>query len=183
MLQRFRNFITMGLSSSHTVKKALITLFIALSIMPCLVNPVFSHDEEDTLMPYIALLNGGQEVPPNESESFGVAFMVFNLETDILCYSITFTGFVDGVETAAHFHGPAAPGESAGIVFTIDQVPSNVKNGCVGPLTKEQANQLCEGLFYINIHSEKFPAGEIRGQVLPFQHRLKYIVPTNKDDF
>jgi hypothetical protein len=41
------------------------------------------------------------------------------------------------------------------------------KTGCVGPLTGKQMSNLKKGLFYLNVHSEMFPAGEIRGQVLP----------------
>jgi CHRD domain len=40
------------------------------------------------------------------------------------------------------------------------------KTGCVGPLAGNQMSDLEKGLFYINIHSDELPAGEIRGQVL-----------------
>ncbi|MCZ6613201.1 MAG: CHRD domain-containing protein [Thaumarchaeota archaeon] len=44
---------------------------------------------------------------------------------------------------------------------------TNPKNGCVGPLDKDQAKDLKDGLFYINIHTTEFGGGAIRGQVLP----------------
>jgi hypothetical protein len=34
-------------------------------------------------------------------------------------------------------------------------------------LTAEQAEQLIGGFWYVNIHTEANPGGEIRGQVLP----------------
>jgi hypothetical protein len=39
----------------------------------------------------------------------------------------------------------------------------------VGPLSGNQKKNLLQGLFYINIHSSEFPAGEIRGQVYRIQ--------------
>jgi hypothetical protein len=129
----------------------------------------------ETLVPFIALLNSGQENPPTGSNALGVAFMTFNDDTKELCYDISFTSLVSA-ERAAHFHAPAAPGENAGVVFDISPPPDgpspfgSPKTGCVGPLDKDQSMQLRAGLFYINIHSEPplgFPSGEIRGQVLP----------------
>jgi hypothetical protein len=125
----------------------------------------------ETLVPFIALLNGGQENPPTSSNALGVAFMTFNDDTRQLCYDISFTSLV-GEERVAHFHAPAAPGENADVVFDISPVPSpfgSPKTGCVGPLNKDQSRDLREGLFYINIHSfpPGVPSGEIRGQVLP----------------
>ena len=116
---------------------------------------------------FIALFNGGQEVPPRDTTAFGVAFMTFDDKTKMLCYAITLTLGVAGGEIAAHFHGPADPGQNADIVFGITSVPGRSKNGCVGPLSGKQRSALKKGLFYANIHTMQFPDGEVRGQVLP----------------
>jgi len=123
--------------------------------------------------PFTAVLNGGQEDPPNDSESFGVAFMTFDTISKMLCYSITFSA-LSSDEVSAHFHGPAAPGESASVMFAITPVPGRVKNGCVGPFGTQQIRQLNAGQVYLNVHSVDFPSGEIRGQVLPVPANVKY---------
>jgi hypothetical protein len=123
----------------------------------------------DTLTPFIALLNGGQEVPARSSPSQGMAFLTYNKQVKLLCYSISFSPLTTA-ELVAHFHGPAAPGQNADILFDISPSPSPLgspKTGCVGPFEKPQEKALNRGLLYINIHSAMFPGGEIRGQVLP----------------
>jgi hypothetical protein len=75
---------------------------------------------------------------------------------------IEFSG-LSGPVTAAHFHGPAAPGENAGPVVTIDDLESPSEGSAT--LTDEQAAQLANGQWYVNIHTEAHPDGEIRGQV------------------
>ncbi len=81
------------------------------------------------------------------------------------------------IDVAAHFHGPASAGVNAAVLFHISPLgagpspgaPSPVgspKTGCVGPLDKQERKALRDGLFYINIHSNAVPSGEIRGQVL-----------------
>ncbi|MCF6159662.1 MAG: CHRD domain-containing protein [wastewater metagenome] len=146
------------------------------------INPAMAQNGGNRIIPFTALLTGGQEVPENDSKAFGVAFMTFEVETRMLCYSITFTDDkLTGTETVAHFHAPAAPGENADIIFDITPDPSPVgspKNGCVGPLTRRQGRDLNRGLFYINIHSDAFPGGEIRGQVL----RVEEIIYNERDD-
>lgn len=111
-----------------------------------------------------ALLQSGQETPPNGSQSFGNAFMTVDLSTSMLCYSITYTD-LESPELFAHFHGPAQPGETAGVLYTITP-DGSPKTGCVGPLTGQEKGWLSKGLFYINIHSEDHTPGEIRGQVM-----------------
>ncbi|TAK00300.1 CHRD domain-containing protein [bacterium] len=127
---------------------------------------------------FIALITSGQEnVPANTGNAFGVAFMTFNPDDNMLCYSISFSvNDLVGGETAAHFHTPGAPGVNAPVRFFITPGPSpfgSPKNGCVGPLEETEQNQdisqLNAGLFYINVHSTMFPGGEIRGQVQSVQ--------------
>jgi hypothetical protein len=137
-------------------------------ILAASVSPVNAIEK-----PFTAVLTGGQEVPQNDSEAFGVVFVTFDTITKTLCYSITFNN-LGSDETAAHFHGPAAPGQDAGVVFSITPVPGKSKNGCVGPLSTRQIRELDKGQWYINVHSVGFPEGEIRGQVLPIPANVKY---------
>ena len=109
---------------------------------------------------FIALLNGGQEIPPNTSNASGIAFLTFDGKQ--LCFAITTT--IGGQETAAHIHGPAAPGETAGILFPLDA--GRAKNGCWSSPDKSAKKALKKGRLYLNIHTDDFPNGEIRGQIL-----------------
>lgn len=139
-------------------------LFLTISGVPVGVN----GQAGKSVKPFTAILTGGQEVPQNDSNAFGVAFVTFEEDEKLLYYSITFTDAnLAGTETAAHFHGPANPGENASVIFEITPVPGSPKNGSVGPLSQKQIRDLKKGLLYINIHTEAFPGGEIRGQVLP----------------
>jgi CHRD domain len=119
---------------------------------------------------FTAVLNSGQEPPPNTNDSpaLGVAFVTFNTDTGELCFSISFEEFrLTSEETNAHFHAPAPPGMNAGVIVQLP-TPGSPKNGCETPeLTEAQRRDLFRGLWYINIHTEKNPGGEIRGQVLP----------------
>ena len=141
---------------------------------------------------FIALLNAGQEFfpsnpenqpPDNPSNTLGVAFMTFDEETRELCYSISFTDLVVPVEELeAHFHSSAGPGVAGGVVLPISpsppgpSAPGSPKTGCVDfddiadrRERNKQIKNLKKGLFYINVLSNTFDEGEIRGQVLPIQ--------------
>lgn len=115
---------------------------------------------------FISVINGGQEVPSNAVNGQGVAFLTFDPDTDMLCYSITYSGLT-GTEQDGHIHGPASPGVDASILFSIVPPLSSPKNGCVGPLTNDNASALKKGQLYLNIHTDLFPGGELRGQIIP----------------
>ncbi len=112
---------------------------------------------------FTATLDGAQEVPSVPTPATGSATM--NLDAaKMLHFNITYSGLV-GSETAAHFHGAAAPGSNAGVRYGLPA--GQPKNGMVGPLTASQEAELNAGLWYINIHTTFRTGGEIRGQVLP----------------
>ncbi len=77
---------------------------------------------------------------------------------------MTYAGLT-GPATAAHFHGPAKPGENAGPVITLSAPLTSPSKG-EETLTKEQSADLANGMWYLNVHTAAHPPGEIRGQLM-----------------
>jgi hypothetical protein len=115
---------------------------------------------------FVAVLNGGQVVPPSTSGAFGVGFLTFNEATKQLCYSISYSQ-LQGVETEAHVHSGAS-GQTNAVLFDLTPL-GTPKVGCIGPFTAKEETDLKRGRMYINIHTDVFVAGEIRGQILPIR--------------
>jgi len=78
-----------------------------------------------------------------------------------------FNGIV-GTTTAAHFHGPAFPGQNAGVQIGFAGFPAGVASGSYSNsyvLTPLQETQLLSGMWYVNVHSTSYPGGNIRSQL------------------
>jgi hypothetical protein len=110
-----------------------------------------------------AELKGASEVPPTDSTGTGSVTMTFDTASKQLEWKGSYSG-LSGDATAAHFHGPAEAGKNAGVAIPIPSIKSPF-TGSAG-LTDAQAEDLANGRLYVNVHSAKFPNGEIRGQVL-----------------
>ena len=113
------------------------------------------------MLAFKADLKGASEVPPTDSAATGTAEVNVDTATKEMKWTIQFSGLT-GDATAAHFHGPAAVGENAGPAVDIS---GKTESGSA-TLTDAQLADLQAGKLYINIHSAKFPDGEIRGQVV-----------------
>lgn len=112
---------------------------------------------------YMATLTGGEEVPPTDSAGTGTATATYDTDTKEFTYSVEFSGLT-GPANAAHFHGPAAVGENAGPVVPIGDLESPSEGSAT--LSDEQAADLAAGKWYVNVHTDAHPDGEIRGQVM-----------------
>lgn len=122
---------------------------------------VFAHPVLAETASYKAALDGKSETPPNDSKGKGMADIKYDSATKTLSWVVSYNGLsADAV--AAHFHGPADAGQKADPVVDITK---NINNGSA-TITDDQAKQLADGKWYLNIHTEKFPDGEIRGQVM-----------------
>jgi hypothetical protein len=108
-------------------------------------------------------LDGKSQVPPNTSAGTGTADLDYDAASKKLSWKITYSG-LSGPATAAHFHGPAAAGASAGVKVPIANPGTSPVEGSA-TLTDEQAADLTAGKYYINVHTAANPGGEIRGQV------------------
>jgi CHRD domain len=114
------------------------------------------------------LLAGAQEVPPVQTTGTATADLTYDPATRVINWTITYGG-LSGSVTMAHFHGPAASGRNAQAQLGLTKHGSAVGNPIKGraTLTPEQAKQFAAGAWYINVHTQAHPGGEIRGQVIP----------------
>jgi uncharacterized repeat protein (TIGR01451 family) len=109
---------------------------------------------------FYANLNGAQEVPPTNSTATGTATVVLSPDETSATVSLNFAG-LSSAQTAAHVHAPAVAGQTAGVLFGLPD--GQVSDFKINP-TAAQVQDLKNGLWYINVHSNNFPNGEIRGQ-------------------
>lgn len=117
-------------------------------------------------MQFHATMNGASEVPPNQTKGTGDVLATLDTTSKMLTYTVTFDGLT-GPATAAHFHGPAAPGANAGVLVPIGGPgPTSPIHG-TATLTDAQIQDLEAGKLYVNVHTAANKGGEIRGQVMP----------------
>lgn len=109
-------------------------------------------------------LSGAQEVPPAATAGTGTVEATFDRDTNRLTYRIVYSGLT-GPASAGHFHGPAPAGQNAGVVHGFSNAASPIQGEAT--LTAAQAADLLAGRWYVNIHTARYPGGEIRAQVTP----------------
>jgi len=122
-----------------------------------MVSPAFAE-----VVKLTATLDGAHEVPPTDSAGKGKLDASYDTESKKLDWTLEYSELT-GPAVAAHFHGPAAVGENADVQVPIADTQSGAKGSAV--LTDEQAKDLLDGKYYVNVHTEQYPDGEIRGQV------------------
>ena len=140
------------------IRKLAAAVALGLASAPAAYSAVYVYSS----VPLI----GTEETPPVFSASFGALTATYDDVTNALVYMFEWR-FPDGeTATAAHFHGPAARGVSAGPVIDLGPVSgtSGRSSGTV-TLTEGEEAELLAGMWYINVHSDANPGGEIRGQL------------------
>lgn len=130
--------------------------------------------DQPSLAPIDAIFDA-ELLPENETEpvvstATGTATAVVRGRE--LTLSGQFTGLTSPLMSIegspAHVH-EAPPGEAGPIVFPIEVTPENNMTAgrlsATRTLTEAQLAAMQAGDYYINVHSETYPAGEIRGQI------------------
>ena len=135
----------------------------------------------------------GNENPPVVSGAFGDETgtgLVYDDATNILSMLFDFQGLSDGLDTSIgsgiHLHlsdNPADPfGSNGGVAFNLNSgadpnvvynsplIANGAEFGTVDvdlTFTDAQEADLLAGRYYVNIHSQTFGGGELRGNVVP----------------
>ncbi len=113
-------------------------------------------------------LDGAHEVPGDASTAGGYLTAQYSTATRILKWRLVVNGLSSPITRAA-FHGPDPMGNDAAIVPINPPFDGTMHAGSA-TLTQHQAADLLAGRWHVDIRTEKFPAGEIRGQVLRTSH-------------
>ena len=114
--------------------------------------------------------SGDQEVPAVTTTGTGTLSGTFNSTTNALHYNVSWSN-LSGTATAAHFHGPAAPGTNSGVVIPFKVINTGTSGTASGDttLTDAQKTDLLAGKWYFNVHTAAHGGGEIRGQTIVTQ--------------
>lgn len=124
-----------------------------------------------------ATLDGAQEAPTVViTDARGLATVLYDTDANTFDIAVLVTG-IAAADLAAnpgqfHLHGPAAPGATALPIVNLGSLASFVPiaGGLLFQLTGVPLDESFEGallasMTYLNIHTNAFPAGEIRGQL------------------
>lgn len=116
------------------------------------------------------------------AQGFGGLF--YDEDTDTLSWEFTYAELT-GEVVAAHIHGPADPGESAGVLIDLNGPSGGLASPLVGSVVVNDAQIVTDlrmGRTYINLHTATNPGGEIRGQLNPAEdfRLVTYIDPSQQ---
>ena len=108
-----------------------------------------------------AEMTGAEEVPgPGDPDGKGTATVVVDDAANTVCFELTYSGL--GKVTAAHIH-TGAKGVAGPPAVTLKG-----DKGCVNAdPTTVKAIRDDPGSHYVNVHTDEFPKGAIRGQLGP----------------
>ncbi len=119
----------------------------------------------DPPLGYTALLNGANERPnPVETDAIGVARFT-RVNTATLDYQIAVSNVVS--ITAAHIHLGPADGFGGVAHNLYSGGPFDPDNPITGTVELDHQGMvdLLTGYYYVNVHTDAYPGGELRGQM------------------
>ncbi len=146
---------------SKLVSRRFLVLLSGALLAPVLMAPALAAPKAMT-----APMSGAAEIPPVKTPGKGTAMLSFDPATRTLTWTIEFSD-LGSPATMAHFHGPAQPGKNAPPTLWIVEKGVRPVSPMTGSavLTPEQAKDFTDGLWYLNVHTQDNPSGEIRGVI------------------
>lgn len=116
------------------------------------------------LATFTTRLAGNNEVPQNFSMGTGTVDALLDTRTGVLRWKLSYSNLT-GAPVMGHFHGPAVIGTNAGVALAFP-MPLGASYAGRVTLTTQQMGDLMAGKWYANLHTAKYPDGEVRGQMI-----------------
>lgn len=167
----------------------------ALLLCGLLATPVASATDKEEIL---AGLSGFREVPSISSPASGRFEAVIDRKAGTIAYDLRYSGLTGDVQQA-HIHvgqrsvngavsvflcqteaspdptglAPRCPqsGQVSGTLQAANMIEGGIVNQGIAPGEfAELVQAIRSGVAYVNVHSSKFPGGEVRGQLRTHKH-------------
>ena len=133
-----------------------------MTIVACMILLIGAGAIQAQIIQFEVLLGGQFEVPPVVTTGNGSGTVTYDTQTKMLTLNVSYQD-MEGTVSGAHIHGPALVNQNAGVVWGLT-VGSPIQD-VLGPLSAAQEQALFADTYYINVHTDLHPGGEIRGQI------------------
>jgi CHRD domain len=158
---------------------ALLFMFVSLGVAAAAENYGGDYNYNSGGDPtFKAKLTGGEEVPPVTTKARGEAVFtlgktgeltytlrVKDLENAVAAHMHTGKKGEGGPPVAALFSGPMKAGKFSGVLAKGSFTDKDLIGPLAGKSIKDLVDMIKAGNVYVNVHTEKYGDGEIRGQV------------------
>ncbi len=161
-------------------KISILTIAVSVLLSSSLVilpNMVKGQDQHT----FSAVLSGRNEVPPTNPDSAGLAIFQLSHNTSQITYSVNISGIKKASQAQIHIGTIGQRGDPVAILSKeksasgVKEPPlilisgNLTKKDLEGPLKDNKITDLVKlmnnGTTYVNINTEKYPEGAIRGQI------------------
>lgn len=126
-------------------------------------QPAPITDPNAHILTFSTRLAGGSAVPPSRSQASGQIDAIYDTQSRLLRWKASWHDLSSPI-TGIAFHGPAQQGQTAPMTM-IWPGPFGPRYEGRATLTPQQALDLQQGSWYINVTTQSWPGGEIRGQM------------------
>jgi hypothetical protein len=149
------------------VKLTLPTVLLLLAVAPA-APVIHAQDYTGTDGPPIrfrAILSADEQSAPTESPGIGCVLFTLDRPTLKLDWTMRWSKLTSAA-TGAHVHGPQTPGGNAGVLFNL--APDGLDSPISGSteLSEAHLKYILTMRAYVNIHTSRYPGGELRGQIM-----------------
>jgi CHRD domain len=168
------------MAQKNTFSKSIFAPILLLGIVAMILNSATVQAQKAHT--FSATLSGKDEVPPTKSIANGTAKFQVNENDSQISYWVNLTGLKKIIQ--AHIHNGTS-GQNGDVLVNLSNSksaknPDNpeiqltgtiTKDDLQGPLKGRELSDLLivirNGQAYVNAHTEIYPKGAIRGQIMP----------------
>jgi len=168
------------MAQKNTFSNSIFATILLLGIVAMILNSATVQAQK--ALTFSATLSGKNEVPPTKSIANGTAKFEVNENDSQISYWVNLTGLKKIIQ--AHIHNGTS-GQNGDVLVNLSNSksaknPDNpeiqltgtiTKDDLQGPLKGRELSDLLivmrNGQAYVNAHTEIYPKGAIRGQIMP----------------